>query len=116
MSNPFDHAPDEQLGQLLRAGLPVPAHDDFVHRTLALLAAEPRRSSWDVLGTWLRPGLVAAAILALAFSMWLRLTPVTPTEASLADAVHSAGMPNALLSTSSTASSDYLLAAAVEGR
>jgi hypothetical protein len=48
--------------------------------------------------------------------MWLRLTPVTPTEASLADAVHSAGMPNALLSTSSTASSDYLLAAAVEGR
>jgi hypothetical protein len=101
----------------LREGLGVPAHDDFVHRTLALLAAEPRRSSWDVLGTWLRPGLVAAAILALAFSMWLRLTPAEPAEGSLVTAaVRSAGMPSALLSSSQSTSSDYLLVAAVEGR
>ena len=116
MTNPFDHESDARLGLLLREGLAVPAHDDFVRRTRALLTAEPRRSSWDVLGTWLRPGLVAAAMLALAFSMWLHLASAAPAEASLADAVHSAGMPNALLSTSSTASSDYLLAAAVEGR
>jgi hypothetical protein len=117
MTNPFDHESDARLGRLLREGLGVPEHDDFVHRTRALLAAEPRRSSWDVLGTWLRPGLVAAAMLALAFSMWLRLAPAAPTEGSLvAAAVRSAGMPNALLPSSQASSSDYLLAAAVEGR
>lgn len=115
MSNPFDHAPDEQLGQLLRAGLHVPAHDDFVRRTMALLAAEPRRSSWDVLNTWLRPGLAAAAIVALALAMWLRLAPATTSEASLADAVGSAGVPSVLVSSAQGFSTDNLLAAVVEG-
>lgn len=116
MSNPFDHAPDEQLGQLLRTGLSVPAHDDFVQRTLALLAAEPRKSSWDVLSAWVRPGLAVAAVLALALAMWLRLAPVSASEASLADAVGSAGVPSLLVSSAQGASTDNLLAAVVEGR
>lgn len=116
MTNPFDHAPDEELGQLLRQGLGVPSHDGFVQRTLALLAAEPRNSSWDVLNTWLRPGLVAAVILALAFSMWLRLAPARTAEASLADAVRSADLPAALFSSVQASSADNLLAAVVEGR
>ncbi len=116
MTNPFDHARDEELGRLLRDGLHPSAHDGFVQRTLALLAAEPRGSSWDVLNTWLRPGLVAAAVLALMLSMWLRLAPTQAGEASLADAMRSVGMPSALVSSSQAASTDNLLAAVVEGR
>jgi len=116
MTNPFDHAPDEQLGSLLRRGLGVPAGDTFLQRTLALLAAEPRSSSWDVLSAWLRPGVAAAVALALIFSMWLRFAPVHTTEASLADALRSAGMPASLLSSSQATSTDNLLAAVVEGR
>lgn len=116
MSNPFDHAPDGQLGKLLRAGLDVPGHDGFVQRTLALLAAEPRRSSWDVLNTWLRPGLAVAAVVALALAMWLRLVPAASSEASLADAIGSAGVPTVLVSSAQGASADNLLAAVVEGR
>jgi hypothetical protein len=116
MTNPFDHAPDEQLGMLLRRGLDAPAHDDFVHRTLALLATEPGRSSWDVLNTWLRPGVAAAVVLALLFSMWLRLAPSPSVEVSLADAVQSADVPASLFSSAQPSSADNLLAAVVEGR
>jgi hypothetical protein len=69
-----------------------------------------------VLNTWLRPGLAAAAIVALALAMWLRLAPTTTSEASLADAVGSAGVPAVLVSSAQGASSDNLLAAVVEGR
>ncbi len=116
MTDLFNHEPDEALGRILRAGLTASGHQGFVQRTLALIAAEPRGSSWDVLGTWLRPGLVAAAVIAFVFSMWLRLAPAPAVSASLADAVGSVGVPASLIASSSSSSADNLLAAVVEGR
>jgi hypothetical protein len=60
--NPFDHAPDERLGQLLRAHLAPPEDAAFTARVLARLGAR-EDSSLDVLA---RAGIAAALILALA--------------------------------------------------
>lgn len=116
MTNPFDHAPDEQLGRLLRTGLAADGHEAFVHRTRALVALEPHGSSWDVLGAWFRPGLAAAVVVALALSMWLRMGTPAASQGSLAEAVRSVGVPGALISASPASSTDNLLAAVVEGR
>jgi GNAT superfamily N-acetyltransferase len=63
--NPFDHAPDERLGQLLRAHLAPPEDAAFTARVLARLGAR-EDSSLDVLARWARAGIAAALILALA--------------------------------------------------
>jgi len=68
----FDHRPDPELGAALRAALePTDDHAAFVARVLAQYDATLERSSvamLDVLASWFRPGMVAAAAaLVLGF-------------------------------------------------
>lgn len=63
----FDHRPDPQLGDALRAALEGSDSAAFVRRVMgnydrALERATP--PTWEVLASWFRPGL-AAAIVAL---------------------------------------------------
>lgn len=68
----FDHRPDPELGAALRAALePRDDHAAFVARVMAQYDAALERSSVamvDVLASWFRPGMVAAAAaLVLGF-------------------------------------------------
>ena len=97
--NPFDHAPDERLGALLRAHLAPPEDATFSARVLARLGAR-EDSSLDVLARWARAGVAAALILALAATAVAR---ARTTAVALAD--------DALLPSAET-----LLASATSGR
>ena len=61
----FDHRPDPELGAALRAALePKDNQAAFVARVMAQYDAALERSSvamFDVLASWFRPGMVAAA-------------------------------------------------------
>jgi hypothetical protein len=61
----FDHRPDPELGAALRAALePGEDHAAFVARVMAQYDNALDRSSvapFDVLASWFRPGMVAAA-------------------------------------------------------
>ena len=61
----FDHRPDPELGAALRAALDPPDdHAKFVARVMSQYDAALERSSvamLDVLASWFRPGMVAAA-------------------------------------------------------
>ena len=59
---PFDHRPDAQLGEALRAALDAGDHTAFVAAVLAR-ADRPARTM-DVLATWARRGLAAAMVAA----------------------------------------------------
>jgi len=68
----FDHRPDPELGAALRAALePSDDHAAFVARVMSRYDAALERSSvamFDVLASWFRPGMVAAAAaLVLGF-------------------------------------------------
>ena len=68
----FDHRPDPELGAALRAALePKDEHSAFVARVMARYDSALERSSvatLDVLASWFRPGMVAAAAaLVLGF-------------------------------------------------
>ena len=68
----FDHRPDPELGAALRAALePGDDHAAFVARVMSQYDAALERSSvamLDVLASWFRPGMVAAAAaLVLGF-------------------------------------------------
>ncbi len=117
MTNPFDAGPDERLGALLRAHLEAPGHAAFVARVHRALARPAPDTSWDILATWVRPGLAAAACLAIAVALWLGLgSSVDTAPLSLADAVQSAGMPEPLLAGADGASTDAMLAAVMGER
>jgi hypothetical protein len=60
----FDHAPDPALGAALREVLDVSDDPAFVHRVTARLGTSD--TWWQVLGTWARPGMVAALLLVAA--------------------------------------------------
>ena len=72
--NPFGHERDAELGELLRAHLDGDQHAAFVARVRARVAAGPL----DILGAWMRPGIAAAAVIALAAGWYL--TSGTRTE------------------------------------
>ncbi|MEO8032431.1 MAG: hypothetical protein ABJC74_13930 [Gemmatimonadota bacterium] len=74
--NPFDHAPDPVLGQLLRAHLTAPEDTGFTTRVLARLGAR-EDSGLDVLGRWARTGIAAALVLAMAAAFAARATAMT---------------------------------------
>jgi hypothetical protein len=80
----FDHRPDPELGAALRAALePKDSHSAFVARVLARYDKALERSSvamFDVLASWFRPGLVAAAaalVLGILFGRIVFQTPDT---------------------------------------
>ncbi|HEX9728408.1 MAG TPA: hypothetical protein VGA37_07895 [Gemmatimonadales bacterium] len=65
----FDHRPDAQLGDALRAVLSASGDAAFVGRVMADVG-EPS-AWWEVLGLWVRPGLAAALFLSAAAGFWL---------------------------------------------
>jgi hypothetical protein len=65
----FDHRADPELGRALRGLLSAPDDAAFAARVMARLpGALPW---WEVLGSWARPGLAAALVLAALGGMWL---------------------------------------------
>lgn len=80
----FDHRPDPELGAALRAALePGDDHSAFVARVLAEYDNALDHSSvamFDVLASWFRPGLVAAAaalVLGILVGRTVFRTPET---------------------------------------
>ena len=85
-SQPFDHRPDPELGAALRAALsPQGNQSAFVARGMAQYDAALDRASiptLDILASWFRPGIVAAAaalVLGLVFGRTM-LAPAAATE------------------------------------
>ena len=78
--SPFDHRPWRELGRALREVLEAGDDRVFVARVMAEIRAldvRPLRSDWwEVLGTWARPGLAAAAVL-VALTMGLTISSRT---------------------------------------
>lgn len=85
-SQPFDHRPDPELGAALRAALdPQGDQSAFVDRVMAQYDTALDRASiptLDILASWFRPGIVAAAaalVLGLLFGRTM-LAPAAATE------------------------------------
>lgn len=70
IDNPFDAGPDEALGALLRETLSRSDDAAFTARVRQALPTA-QLGAWDLLARWARPGLVAAALVALAAGLWL---------------------------------------------
>jgi|GEM_PF-1336802 len=93
-NSPFDHRPDRALGRALRDLLSPEDHRAFVTRVIHAAQLQFRGptgpSWWDILGAWLRPGLVAAVLIAGV--AWIGAQPrqesgsATLADAPLADA------------------------------
>jgi len=85
-SQAFDHRPDPELGAALRAAL-EPKNDQkaFVARIMAQYERALDRATvptLDVLASWFRPGIAAAAA-ALIAGFLLGRTVLTPAPASI---------------------------------
>jgi len=116
MTSPFNSGPDEALGRLLRDALEPAHHDAFVTRMAAAVRAEARETTWDILAGWARPGIAAAAAIALTLAMWLAQSRAPDGGvATIADAVESS-VPTLLLSGGADAGTDAVLAAMVGDR
>lgn len=81
----FDHRPDAELGAALRAALePEDTQAAFVARVMARYDDALERSSvatLDVLASWFRPGMVAAAAaLVLGFLFGRSVFQVAPSD------------------------------------
>ena len=107
MPDPFDIGPgrDELVARHLRAHLDAGARDEvLLARIRADVRASAPESGLDVLARWLRPGLAAAAMLALATALWLSFGPapvvqsaaVTQDEMALAMPAYEPGDADAL--------------------
>ncbi len=88
--SPFDHRPLRDLGKTLREVLEAGDNRAFVARVMAEVRAldiqRLRGGWWEVLGTWARPGFVAAAALvALAVGLTLTAAPTGPVQQATAD-------------------------------
>jgi len=83
---PFDHRPDPELGAALRAALePKDDQKAFVARIMAQYERALDRATiptLDVLASWFRPGIAAAAA-ALIAGFLLGRTVLTPAPASI---------------------------------
>ncbi len=89
-NSPFDHRPLQDLGTALREVLEAGDNGAFVARVMAEVRAldlRLRRGDWwEVLGTWARPGLVAAAALvALAVGLTLATAPAGSVQQATAE-------------------------------
>jgi len=85
-SQAFDHRPDPELGAALRAALePKDDQKAFVARVMAQYERALDRATiptLDVLASWFRPGIAAAAA-ALIAGFLLGRTVLTPAPASI---------------------------------
>jgi len=85
-SQAFDHRPDPELGAALRAALdPKDDHKAFVARVMAQYERALDRATVptiDVLASWFRPGIAAAAA-ALIAGLLLGRTVLAPAPASI---------------------------------
>ncbi len=89
-NSPFDHRPLWDVGKALREVLEAGDNGAFVARVMAEVRAldirRRRGDWWEVLGTWARPGLVAAAaMVALAVGLTLATAPVGPAQSTTAE-------------------------------
>lgn len=79
--NPFGHERDAELGAMLRAHLDADRHAEFAARVRAGIRAEATVSPFEVLGAWMRPGIAAAALVALAAG-WMLTSGIRTEVAS----------------------------------
>ncbi len=106
IGNAFDHERDAELGAALRDHLEGKGHAAFAARVRAAMATEVTLDPFEVLSAWMRPGIAAAAIVAVAAGWWLT-SGVTHEVASTVTPVEVFA---------STGGSELMLATAVEGR
>jgi len=84
--NPFGHERDAELGALLRIHLEGDHPAEFVARVRAGLRADLTAGPFDVLSAWMRPGIAAAAVIAIAAGWYLtsgtrmEVASTTPVE------------------------------------
>ncbi len=85
-TQPFDHRPDPELGAALRAAFePRDDHAAFVARVMAQYERAqtlPPIPTLDVLASWFRPGIAAAAAALIAGFLFGRAV-LTPAPASI---------------------------------
>jgi hypothetical protein len=100
--NAFDHERDTELGALLRTHLEPAGHAAFVARVRASLAAEVAPGPFEILGAWMRPGIAAAAIIALAAGWWMVTvgTPQTVASTTPVEVFAAGGGSEVMLATS----------------
>jgi len=124
--SPFDHRPDVELGDALRAALSMDEDVRFVRRVAAEVdrvygEVAPGQWLW-VLTRWARPGLVAAmlliAITAFSVGLWVGRGESTVTAATtLIDPLRTVntqlGIP-ALMAGAEAPVTDVVLAVALE--
>ena len=84
-SSPFDHRPLRDLGAALREALRAVDNEEFVARVMAAARVGDRSlfraDGWDVLSTWARPGIAAAAALVvLAVAAAISIGPSRAVE------------------------------------
>jgi hypothetical protein len=123
--SPFDHRPDTRLGQALKEALTVGDHVAFTRRVLAAAeraygAGPIREEWWDVLTGWARPGVAAAAALAVAATLWVALASSRGSrDVTLEDVFRPAGESDAaamLVAGAAPPDLDQLLAVAFRER
>jgi negative regulator of sigma E activity len=93
----FDHRPDPQLGDALRAALERENHAAFVARVMANYDRALEQATvptWEVLASWFRPGVAVAAALIAGFVFGqAMLTPASADTASIETAMAPAEGP-----------------------
>jgi hypothetical protein len=124
--SPFDHGQDQELGEALKALLSGNDEAGFVQRVLARVGEMPsgllpRAPWWEVLGTWARPGLVAAGLgLALGATIWVSgLTSDPQPSTVLGDPLEppeDPAFPAALLARGQPPDLSEVLVVGLEGR
>jgi hypothetical protein len=90
--SPFDHRQDRELGNALRSALSGNDEAGFVQRVVdAAAEIQERRAEagdwWEILNSWSKPGLAAAAIgiVAAALFWWAGTQEVPTSSNALAD-------------------------------
>ena len=73
---PFDHRPDPSLGAALRMALTSGDDPAFVARVLARVARP--LAYWEVLASWARAGITAAAVAGLTATFLVGRTYAAP--------------------------------------
>lgn len=93
----FDHRPDPQLGDALRAALEPENHAAFVARVMANYDRALEQATvptWEVLASWFRPGVAVAVALIAGFVFGqAMLTPAPIDTASIETAMAPAEGP-----------------------